>query len=102
MARYSDHGVWRRGSSRTRRCRWIETGKDPVHRSGPQKACARGSDRVVRAATSLIAEADLASVTLRAPDGTFHTAVETDPLAMELEVHQAARAVVARRLRFNR
>jgi hypothetical protein len=56
----------------------------------------------VRAATSLIAEADLASVTLRAPDGTFHTAVETDPLAMELEVHQAARAVVARRLRFNR
>jgi hypothetical protein len=41
-------------------------------------------------------------VTLRAPDGTFHTAVETDPLATELEVHQAARAVVARRLRFNR
>ncbi|WP_245633648.1 GAF and ANTAR domain-containing protein [Amycolatopsis jejuensis] len=40
---------------------------------------------VVDTAVSLIPSADLVSITLRAPDGTFHTAAYTDPAAAELD-----------------
>jgi len=40
---------------------------------------------VVAAAVELIPDADLVSVTLRSPDGQFHTPVETNPMALELD-----------------
>src|SRR5690349_17168272 len=40
---------------------------------------------VVGAATSLIPDADLVSVTLRDADGTFHTPIGTDPVAERLD-----------------
>ncbi|MFI5589672.1 ANTAR domain-containing protein [Amycolatopsis sp. NPDC051758] len=40
---------------------------------------------VVGAAVAIVPGADLVSVTLRAPDGTFHTPVETDPVALPLD-----------------
>jgi GAF domain-containing protein len=42
-------------------------------------------DIVVGAAAALVPGADLVSVTLRAPDGRFHTPVETDPVAVQLD-----------------
>ena len=42
-------------------------------------------DRVARAGLDLVAGADFVSVTLRGADGTFHTPVETDQLATELD-----------------
>ena len=41
--------------------------------------------QVVSAARRLIPAVHMASVTLREPDGTFHTPVETDPIAVELD-----------------
>ncbi len=40
---------------------------------------------VVGAASAIVPDADLVSVTLREPDGTFHTPVETDPVAVRLD-----------------
>ncbi|MGW5720320.1 ANTAR domain-containing protein [Amycolatopsis sp. NPDC003865] len=40
---------------------------------------------VVGAASALVPAADLVSVTLREPDGTYHTPVETDPVAVRLD-----------------
>lgn len=40
---------------------------------------------VVAATVELIPDADLVSVTLRSPDGRFHTPVETHPMALELD-----------------
>ncbi|WP_410625411.1 GAF and ANTAR domain-containing protein [Amycolatopsis sp. cmx-8-4] len=40
---------------------------------------------VVGAAVEIIPDADLVSVTLRDPDGRFHTPVETDPIALALD-----------------
>lgn len=40
---------------------------------------------VVAAAAAIIPDADLVSVTLRSPDGRFHTPVETDPVAVRLD-----------------
>jgi hypothetical protein len=42
-------------------------------------------ERVVFAARDLVPGADLVSVTLRSSDGAFHTPVETDPVATELD-----------------
>lgn len=42
-------------------------------------------EQVVWAAQRVIPGADLVSVTLRGPDGTFHTPVETDPVAAKLD-----------------
>jgi len=42
-------------------------------------------ERVVFAALDLVPGADLVSVTLRTPDGAFHTPVETGPIASELD-----------------
>ncbi len=42
-------------------------------------------ERVVFAARDLVPGADLVSVTLRAPDGGFHTPVQTDEIASELD-----------------
>nr|WP_243866995.1 GAF and ANTAR domain-containing protein [Actinophytocola oryzae] len=42
-------------------------------------------ERVIRAARDTVAPADVVSVTLRSPDGTFHTPVETDAIATELD-----------------
>lgn len=42
-------------------------------------------ERLVFTAKEIIAGADLVSVTLRAPDGAFHTPVETDPVASKLD-----------------
>ncbi|PRY39520.1 GAF and ANTAR domain-containing protein [Umezawaea tangerina] len=47
-------------------------------------------DRVVFAALEAIPAASVVSVTLRAPDGTFHTPVQTDPLADEIDRIQYA------------
>ena len=41
--------------------------------------------RVVHAAMRVIPEVDLVSVTLRSQDGKFHTPVESDPVAVELD-----------------
>ncbi|HUQ56348.1 MAG TPA: ANTAR domain-containing protein [Lentzea sp.] len=41
--------------------------------------------RVVRAAVLVVPGADLVSITLRSADGRFHTPVETDPVAVELD-----------------
>lgn len=43
---------------------------------------------IVDATASLVPSAELVSITLRAPDGTFHTAAYTDPKAAELDVLQ--------------
>ncbi|MEU0795753.1 ANTAR domain-containing protein [Amycolatopsis sp. NPDC005961] len=40
---------------------------------------------VVGAASALVPDADLVSVTLREPDGRYHTPVETDPVAVRLD-----------------
>jgi GAF domain-containing protein len=40
---------------------------------------------VVGAASALVPDADLVSVTLRGPDGSYHTPVETDPVAVLLD-----------------
>jgi GAF domain-containing protein len=42
-------------------------------------------DRILAAACVVIRATDVASVTMRAPDGTFHTPAATDPLALELD-----------------
>src|SRR5690606_24690058 len=42
-------------------------------------------EHIVNAAHHIVPGADLASVTLRTPDGTFHTPVETDPDATKLD-----------------
>ncbi|HEX4221106.1 MAG TPA: GAF and ANTAR domain-containing protein [Pseudonocardiaceae bacterium] len=42
-------------------------------------------DRVVVATREAIPEADMVSVTLRGPDGTYYTPAETDPIADELD-----------------
>jgi hypothetical protein len=42
-------------------------------------------EQVVHAALRLVPGADLVSITLRSPDGAFHTPVETEPLAAELD-----------------
>ncbi|MFG1644271.1 GAF and ANTAR domain-containing protein [Amycolatopsis sp. NPDC049252] len=42
-------------------------------------------EQVVAAAREVIPGADLVSVTLRSPDGTFFTPVETDPVATQLD-----------------
>lgn len=42
-------------------------------------------ERVVGATQTMVPEADIVSVTLRTPDGRFHTPVHTDPLAIELD-----------------
>ncbi len=44
--------------------------------------------RVVAAARRTIPAVHMASVTLREPDGTFHTPVQTDPIAVELDQAQ--------------
>ncbi|MFL6122662.1 ANTAR domain-containing protein [Actinophytocola sp.] len=46
---------------------------------------AEALERVVLAARESVPPANLVSVTLRSPDGAFHTPVETDPLATELD-----------------
>lgn len=42
-------------------------------------------EQVVSAARSIVPGADLVSITLRSPDGRFHTPVETGPVATELD-----------------
>jgi ANTAR domain-containing protein/GAF domain-containing protein len=42
-------------------------------------------DRILIACTKAIPAVDVASVTLRSPDGTFHTPTETDEIAYELD-----------------
>lgn len=42
-------------------------------------------EHVVSAALGIVPAADLVSVTLRAPDGSFHTPVQSDPRAWELD-----------------
>ena len=42
-------------------------------------------EQVVQATRRLVPGADLVSITLRSPDGMFHTPVETEPLATELD-----------------
>ncbi|WP_423213650.1 GAF and ANTAR domain-containing protein [Pseudonocardia sediminis] len=49
---------------------------------------AEALQRVVTVARSVIPAADLVSITLRAPDGTFHTPVETGTEAAELDQEQ--------------
>jgi GAF domain-containing protein len=46
---------------------------------------AEALQRVVWAARDTVRSADVVSVTLRSPDGVFHTPVETDALATELD-----------------
>src|ERR1044072_4906509 len=40
---------------------------------------------VVGAASAIVPDADLVSVTLREPDGKYHTPIETDPVAVRLD-----------------
>ncbi|WNV86061.1 GAF and ANTAR domain-containing protein [Umezawaea sp. Da 62-37] len=47
-------------------------------------------ERVVAAAVAVIPGVDVASVTMRAPDGTFHTPIETHELALDLDQVQYA------------
>jgi GAF domain-containing protein len=47
-------------------------------------------ERVVHRATSIVPSAAMVSVTLREPDGTFHTPTETDPLATRADGIQYA------------
>jgi anti-anti-sigma regulatory factor len=47
-------------------------------------------DRITRAAVSLVPGADLASITLRGPDGAFHTPTTTEDEAIELDQLQYA------------
>lgn len=42
-------------------------------------------EQVVQAAHRVVPAADLVSITLRSPDGVFHTPVATEPIAMELD-----------------
>jgi hypothetical protein len=42
-------------------------------------------ERVTRAAFDVVPGADLVSITLRSPDGEFHTPVQTSPVATELD-----------------
>jgi GAF domain-containing protein len=42
-------------------------------------------DKVVEATRRIVPGADLVSITLRGPDGTFHTPIETEPMATELD-----------------
>jgi GAF domain-containing protein len=42
-------------------------------------------ERVVHAALEVVPGADLVSITLRSPDGAFHTPVESHPVASELD-----------------
>ena len=49
------------------------------------RSIADALERVVVAARDSVSSADVVSVTLRSPDGAFHTPVETDPLATELD-----------------
>jgi GAF domain-containing protein len=42
-------------------------------------------ERVVAAGSRIVPAADIASITLRAPDGTFHTPTETEAAATELD-----------------
>jgi GAF domain-containing protein len=46
---------------------------------------AEALQHVIDAAVEFMPGVDLASVTLRSPNGTFHTPVDTDPLAVELD-----------------
>lgn len=41
--------------------------------------------RVVEATHRIVPGADLVSITLRGPDGTFHTPIETEPIAADLD-----------------
>ena len=47
-------------------------------------------ERILIACTKAIPGVDVASVTLRSPDGTFHTPTETDEIAYELDQVQYA------------
>jgi GAF domain-containing protein len=47
-------------------------------------------DQVAHAAAELVPGVDMVSVTLRSPDGSFHTPVETDPVATRLDELQYA------------
>lgn len=47
-------------------------------------------EQVVAATAGVAPQADVVSVTLRSPDGRFHTPIATDPLALELDQHQYA------------
>jgi hypothetical protein len=70
---------------------WTDTG--PLAREVVQLAkalldattIAEVLERVVLAAHRAIPGADLVSVTLRSPDGSYHTPVETDPVADKLD-----------------
>lgn len=42
-------------------------------------------DKVVEATRRIVPGADLVSITLRGPDGTFHTPIETEPVAADLD-----------------
>jgi hypothetical protein len=42
-------------------------------------------EQVTMAAHRVVPGADLVSITLRSPDGSFHSPVQTDPLAIELD-----------------
>lgn len=42
-------------------------------------------DQVVHATTRVVPSADVVSITLRSPEGRFHTPVETDPIAVTLD-----------------
>lgn len=42
-------------------------------------------DKVVEATSHIVPGADLVSITLRGPDGTFHTPIETAPVAVDLD-----------------
>jgi len=46
--------------------------------------------RILNTALDLVPGADLASITLRSPDGTYHTPILTDPIADELDQVQYA------------
>lgn len=41
--------------------------------------------KVVEATSRVVPGADLVSITLRGPDGTFHTPIETEPTAADLD-----------------
>jgi GAF domain-containing protein len=41
--------------------------------------------KVVEATLGIVPGADLVSITLRGPDGTFHTPIETEPIAADLD-----------------
>jgi GAF domain-containing protein len=49
------------------------------------RSIADALERIVVATRDSVRSADVVSVTLRSPDGAFHTPVETDPLATQLD-----------------